>query len=121
LRELVPIILADARNTEADRAEALAVALGDPDNALLSFRALAARAIERFSDTRRTCRQCANLSPQGRCLAAWRGERPWGALPGYSPVADLPQCCPSYRPEANDPDRRTGRERWPSLLKRVPQ
>ena len=38
LRELVAIVLADADDT--DRAEALAVALADPESALPSFRAL---------------------------------------------------------------------------------
>lgn len=40
LRELVALVLANA--DETDRAEALALALADPEAALLSFRALAA-------------------------------------------------------------------------------
>jgi len=66
-------------------------------------------------DDRRTCQQCANLSLQGRCLAAWRGERPWGAHSDYSPAPDLLQHCASYLPGPADMDRRRGCDRWPNL------
>ena len=73
LRELVALILAD--DTEADRAEALAVAFVDPDAALTSFRALVAdletAPPEQDADNRRPCTDCANLTPRDRrCLAA---------------------------------------------------
>ena len=69
-------------------------------------------------DSRRMCKQCANLSNSGQCLAAWRGEAkawPWFAPQNYHPVADLPQFCPSLRPLPADADQRAGAERWPSL------
>jgi hypothetical protein len=63
----------------------------------------------------RPCLLCRNLSPGGRCLAAWRGElraaRDWGpTLPGQ------PQRCIGYDPKADDPDQRPGRERWPEMI-----
>lgn len=66
-------------------------------------------------DTRRTCGECANLNPDGLCLAAWRGRDVFGASRKYHPIPDLPQHCPEYLPGPDDVDRRTGRERWPSL------
>lgn len=62
---------------------------------------------------RRHCADCANLSHGGSCLAAWRGE----ILAGnhYKPIDDLPRRCTGYAPKANDPDQRTGEERWPGL------
>ena len=64
-------------------------------------------------DDRQHCADCANLSHAGRCLAAWRGE----ILAGnhYKPIDDLPRRCNGYAPKANDPDQRTGAERWPGL------
>ena len=63
----------------------------------------------------RPCLWCRNLSPGGRCLAAWRGEL--RAARDYSPTfPDLPQRCIGYRPNADDPDRTPGRERWPDLV-----
>ncbi len=68
----------------------------------------------------RTCRQRVNLSPGGRCLAAWRGEssgdgiavrREFGRL---EPVR--PSRCHSYQAEPADPDRRMRSERWPLLI-----
>ena len=65
-----------------------------------------------FADDRRHCAECRNLSAD-RCLAAWRGE----ILAGnhYKPIDDLPRRCNGYAPKANDPDQRTGAERWPGL------
>lgn len=65
-----------------------------------------------FTDDRRTCNQCANLSGR-RCLAAWRGELV--ANGDYAPVRDIPRRCEGYVPGADDPDTRPGRERWPEL------
>jgi len=63
----------------------------------------------------RPCLLCRNLSPGGRCLAAWRGEL--RAARDYSPtIPDLPQRCIGYRPAADDPDQRPGRERWPEMV-----
>jgi hypothetical protein len=68
----------------------------------------------------RPCIDCANLSPGGRCLAAWRGEsfgpgmavaRTWAPW-----ITCRPQRCLPYRPGPNDRDKRTGRERWPLML-----
>jgi hypothetical protein len=64
----------------------------------------------------RPCLLCRNLSPGGRCLAAWRGEL--RAARDYSPTfPELPQRCIGYRPKADDPERTTGRERWPELAR----
>lgn len=63
----------------------------------------------------RPCLLCRNLSPGGRCLAAWRGEL--RAARDYSPTfSGQPQRCIGYRPKAADPDRTPGRERWPELI-----
>jgi hypothetical protein len=64
-------------------------------------------------DDRRHCGDCANLSHGGRCLAAWRGEILAGGH--YKPIDDLPRRCVGYAPKVNDPDQRTGAERWPNL------
>ena len=64
-------------------------------------------------DDRRYCAQCANLAPSGLCLAARRGEII--ASRTYHPVDHLPRRCEGYAPGPDDPDRRTGRERWPGL------
>jgi hypothetical protein len=62
----------------------------------------------------RPCLLCRNLSPAGRCLAAWRGEL--RAARDYSPTfPGQPQRCIGYRPKADDPDQTPGRERWPEL------
>jgi len=62
----------------------------------------------------RPCLRCRNLTPMGRCLAAWRGEL--RAARDYSPTfPDLPQRCIGYRPKADDPVQTPGRERWPEL------
>ena len=70
-------------------------------------------------DRMRTCGECANLSPGGRCLAAWRGEAfgPGIALSRrYAPTTDVMLRCACYTPGPDDPDRRSGAERWPFLL-----
>ncbi|MEE7627052.1 hypothetical protein V3O24_12835 [Methylobacter sp. Wu8] len=65
-----------------------------------------------FADDRRHCAECCNLSG-GRCLAAWRGEIV--ASRQYRPIDDLPRRCEGYAPKSNDPDQRTGKQRWPEL------
>jgi hypothetical protein len=62
-----------------------------------------------FPDDRRTCDQCLNLKAL-RCQAARRGEI--NASRNYEPIRNLPQRCEGYAPNADDPDRRPGRERW---------
>ena len=121
LRELVGIVAVDWPDVE--RAEVIACALADPVGALTCFRALVAgrhpaenTAREQRDDGMRTCVECAYLSPGGRCLAAFRGDLP-GYPRSYSPaLTDRPQRCAGYAPGPDDPDRRTGRERWPLLL-----
>lgn len=124
LRELVAIIFAD--DSEADRAEALAVAMADADAALVSFRSLAQeRGLPISSATpadprMRMCADCANLTREGRCLAAWRGESFSAGITiarDYRPaMTDRPQRCAPFKPLPGDPDPRTGAERWPWLL-----
>ena len=65
-----------------------------------------------FADDRQHCAECRNLSA-GRCLAAWRGEIV--ASRQYRPIDDLPRRCEGYAPKSNDPDQRTGKQRWPGL------
>ncbi len=67
-------------------------------------------------DDRRRCGQCLNLTGRGLCLAARRGEIV--ANPDYEPVRDQLRRCEGYLPGADDPDRRTGRERWPGLIQK---
>lgn len=122
LRALVSRVTLEWPN--AERAEALAVALADPDAALVSFRALSATQQPLAAtepDHRRTCQQCANLSGPTRggfrrCLAAWRGEPPAGAAREYHPVVDVPRRCESYTPMASELDQRTGAQRWSSIV-----
>jgi hypothetical protein len=63
----------------------------------------------------RPCLWCRNLTRSGRCMAAWRGElrvaRDWGPT-----FPDQPQRCIGYSPQADDPDQRPGRERWPEMI-----
>lgn len=79
---------------------------------------LAAALADPHDNGMRTCRGCANLSPAGRCLAALRRESfgPGMAVArNYRPMPDVPQRCGPYAPRPGDPDRRSGRERWPFL------
>lgn len=133
LRALFAIVAADWPDVE--QAEALALALSDPEAALTCFRELAreserhtracARKVgpyttaplaERDStDDRRLCTECANRTPQGRCLSAWRREGPGAAARDYHPIANMLRRCECYVPRADDPDQRTGAERWPAI------
>lgn len=65
-------------------------------------------------DDRRYCLECSNLAA-GCCLAAWRGEIE--ASRHYRPIDDLPRRCEGYRPTTNDPDQRSGKQRWPELIR----
>lgn len=70
-----------------------------------------------WSDDRRRCEQCRNLTDTAQCMAAYRGEPlGWIAPRIYHPVVSQPHYCAGYRPFKEDPDRRPGRERWPRLL-----
>ncbi len=64
-------------------------------------------------DDRRHCHDCMNLSPGGRCLAAWGGEIKAGKR--YKPLDNCPRRCYGFKPKKHEPDQRTGAERWPSL------
>jgi hypothetical protein len=68
-----------------------------------------------LDDDRRHCRTCLSLTPGGRCMAAYRGTLP-GAASEARPIDTIPRRCVAYAPLPNDPDQRTGRDRWPSLL-----
>jgi hypothetical protein len=106
--------------------EAIAVALADPEDALLCWRELARQnglaPPTADHDDRRTCLQCLNLDRHlrrdgfRRCGAARRGELPYVAQRNYSPITDLPKRCEGFAPMPDDEDQRPGRERWPGLL-----
>lgn len=98
----------------AEVEQASALALADPDGALICYRDLANELdfIITLDDDRHTCKQCANLEGR-RCLAAWRGEIV--ANRDYEPVRDIPRRCEGYAPGEDDPDTRPGLERWPEL------
>lgn len=66
-------------------------------------------------DDRRHCACCRNLTGGGLCLAARRGELQTSET--YRPLDDLPRRCGSYLPAADDPDQRSGSERWPGLTR----
>ncbi|MBK5965714.1 hypothetical protein CCR95_16905 [Thiocystis minor] len=96
--------------------------LRDPER-LAGMRAMAhalgvAVAVTLPPDDRRTCRQCRNLSRNGRCQAAEAGRLP---LTGtrYEPDQNALQRCVGYAPGADDPDRRPGKERFPGLHARL--
>lgn len=76
--------------------------------------------VRRFlaEDERRACRQCRNLASNGRCMAASRGELPLTST-RYEPFTERLERCVGYLPDADDADQRPGRERWPSLAKRL--
>jgi len=94
--------------------EALAVALTDPDEALRCFRAIAAEsrptgirsALD--PDDRIRCRDCRNLRLTGVCLAATHLK----AARTYSPDPALLRRCEAFTPMPDNPDQRTGADRW---------
>jgi hypothetical protein len=66
-------------------------------------------------DDRRRCAHCLNLLTNGVCKVAALGG-PVSVRRGYQPDPVILHRCAGYRPCPDDPDRRTGRERWPSAL-----
>lgn len=111
---LVNAVFSD--DTDDDRAEALAVALADPDGALLCYRTIAEDrgiAISETEDDRRTCSQCLNL--QGRTCAIAKPGGLVSANRGYQPATGTLQRCAGYLANAFDRGQRPGRERWPGL------
>jgi hypothetical protein len=96
LRDLVPAVCHQVG--EEDVETALALALADPGPALEAYRYLAGlQAALPLPDTdnRQPCAACRNLSPSGRCLAAFRGELP-GHHRSYSPAPDVPRRCERF-------------------------
>ena len=73
-------------------------------------------ATENLSDDRRHCRSCRNLSRDRGCSAARRGELS-GVAVDAKPIDTIPRRCVGYLPLRTDPDQRSGRERWPSMLR----
>ncbi|GMU73561.1 MAG: hypothetical protein AMXMBFR42_30140 [Burkholderiales bacterium] len=73
------------------------------------------------ADDMRPCTACGNLSRGGRCLAAERGESMGAGIATsrtWRPSEpERPQRCGAFTPIAADPDRRTGRTRWPFLFR----
>lgn len=65
-------------------------------------------------DSMRACVECLNLTQAGRCRAVTEGALL--ASRTYAPPVDLVQRCIHYDPWPFDPDRRSGRARWPSLV-----
>ena len=57
-----------------------------------------------IDDERRRCTDCANLTKRRLCIA--------GAHQSVHPVTDILMRCEGYQPGPDDPDRRSGRERW---------
>ena len=65
------------------------------------------------TDDRRTCAQCTQLQRIGTCQAARIGAIT--ASRNYEPDCNLLRRCEGYRPDATDPDKRPGLQRWPGL------
>lgn len=66
------------------------------------------------TDDRRHCSTCACLDFRGGCVAAQVGDLP-GAAWHHRPIDWPPRRCIAYAPLPDDPDQRSGRERWPDL------
>lgn len=114
---LVLAVFADDSRRNINGNEALAVALADPDGALLCYRTIAEErglALPDADDDRRRCTQCLNL--RGRvCSVAIPGGLV-SANRGYQPMRNVLQRCAGYLPNETDNDQRTGNERWPGLI-----
>ncbi|MGZ8916389.1 MAG: hypothetical protein ACXW1Z_25175 [Methylobacter sp.] len=107
-----PTVAKVATVTVADPEFQKAVIAVTPDNPALASNPELMVEDGFFSDDRRFCSGCGNLSG-GRCLAAWRDETV--ASRQYRPIDNLPRRCEGYAPKFNDPDQRTGKQRWPKL------
>lgn len=102
--------------THAEQQEALALALSDPDAALQGYRAMAAELGNDLEhDDRRHCDQCANLRRDVCTIAEPKAGALVMANRGYRPVREPPRRCAGYALGPDDPDKRTGRERWPGI------
>lgn len=64
-------------------------------------------------DNRRNCLECGKRAPNGRCLAAAKGEIV--ASGSYQPDPLPLRRCEGFRPLPDDPDQRSGWDRWPGL------
>lgn len=68
-------------------------------------------------DDRRFCSQCLNL--RGAVCSVAKPGGLVSAIAGYRPaLPELPRRCAGYSPNADDPDQRPGRERWPGFTPR---
>lgn len=68
---------------------------------------------ESDGDNRRRCLECSKRARNGRCMAAAKGEIV--ASRSYQPAPALLRRCEGYRPLPDDPDQRSGWDRWPGL------
>lgn len=93
--------------------EALTHALAKPDEARECFEALAVEAVMASSDPddRIRCRDCRNLRLTGVCLAATHLK----AARTFSPDPMLPRRCEAFVPMPDNPDQRSGADRWGNL------
>ena len=66
------------------------------------------------ADDRITCCSCGNWTR--RECSAWRACE---AIRGYSPDPYVPRRCMQYAPRGDEQDQRSGRERWPTLERRI--
>jgi hypothetical protein len=73
-----------------------------------------AEAIIWNEDDRRRCAHCLNPQVNGACKVAQPGGVV-SAARGYRPSQEWLHRCAGYRPCPDDPDRRTGPERWPEF------
>lgn len=117
LRVMIGAILADG--SDDDRAEALAVALADVDAALICYRALTSAG----GDPRMCrCLDCAGYSlATGKCLQAAKGASFGDGIAmsrSYAPPPLQALRCAAFLPLPDDPDGRSGAERWPMLIGR---
>lgn len=70
--------------------------------------------LDSAGDDRIACRDCQNLL-HGSCAAAARGEQSWTGREYRPGNIDRLHRCEAYQPNEDDPDQRTGSERWANL------
>jgi hypothetical protein len=70
-------------------------------------------------DDRRTCAQCVHGERPGACRAVALGKIV--ASRTYEPNRKELRRCEAYQPGAQDPDKRTGLQRWPGLTTTQPK